>query len=83
MQPEDVGKWVFRKPFVPFQITMSNGRQIDVRSAAAILAGASVISFGDQDPDFPVPNWDKASFISYTHINTIEPLPAAAPPTAA
>ncbi len=83
MRPQDIYNWLRREPFVPFRISLSNGRQFDIRNPGMVLVGRSELVVGDQDPDFPVPVYDTASFVALMHINHIEPLPATSPPATA
>ena len=79
MRPEDIHLWLTRQPFVPFRISLSNGRVFEVRDPHTVqFWSRNTLLVGELDPDFPFPVPSKSTSVPLIHINTIEPLPQAA-----
>jgi hypothetical protein len=71
--------WAKAVPFIPFTVTMSNGRQIQVTSPEMIILGRrwDTVAFVDEQ------GYDRIVVLQHTHINTIEaydPVQTAPPP---
>lgn len=81
MRPEDINFWLTQQPFVPFRLSLSNGRTYDVRDPhCVVFVNRHTVAVGDLDPDFPFPILGRSSYVPLIHMNHIEPLPVAAAP---
>lgn len=66
-------------PFIPFTVTKSNGRQVQVTSPEMIMLGRrwDTVAFVDEQ------GYDRLVLIQHAHINTIEayvPVQTVPPP---
>lgn len=80
MQAPDVIKFVKRRPFEPFRLTLTDGRTYDVHHPELIMVGVSAVTVGRparvDDFDFPV--FDRSVEVSMNHIMQIERLASSA-----
>ena len=81
MDTQSVYNWLHKEPFVPFRISMSNGRVFEVVAPELALLSRTDLLFGQPDPDFPVPIMKNATWIALSHINSIEPISVSSTPT--
>ena len=75
------------KPFVPFQLVLSDGRTISVLSPEIVTAGRRYAVIGILDADQTDTFFDRYVIVYYMHVTAVEMLQAgepsfAAPPTA-
>ena len=78
MQRGDILDVLHRRPFRPFQLTLTDGRTYDIRHPELVLVGASAIFVG-----FPTPETDEAVFerfalLDLSHVMQITPLEPSA-----
>ncbi|MBL8797127.1 MAG: hypothetical protein JNM56_24715 [Planctomycetia bacterium] len=68
METSPLRKWVKAVPFIPFTVTMSNGRQVAVTSPEMIILGRrwATVAFVDDQ------GYDRLVVIQHAHINTID-----------
>ena len=79
MRPEDVNFWLTQEPFVPFRVSLSNGRVYDVRDPdCVVFVNRHTVAVGALDPDFPFPVLGKSNYVPLIHMNHIGPLPEPA-----
>jgi len=83
MEPKDIYRWLNSVPLIPFRISMSNGRTYDVHKPEFVMQGKTTLILGEPDPDFPIPVFETAEFLSLMHINSISPLSLVNPPVVA
>jgi hypothetical protein len=71
---------LYRKPFQPFRVRVSDGRTYDVRYPEMNLVGESVFIIGIPAPNDPNPRfYDTQAWIMLNMIDGIDLLPEAAP----
>ncbi len=83
MEPKEIYRWLHNEPFVPFRISMSNGRTYDVYKPEYGFLTKTLFYLGEPDPDFPIPITESAEHISLIHINSVQLLSAAKAPAVA
>lgn len=68
MQTSPLTDWVKATPFVPFTVTMSNGRQVAVTSPEMIILGRrwDIAAFVDDE------GFDRVVVMQHAHIATID-----------
>jgi hypothetical protein len=77
MEQSPLRDWAKAVPFIPFTVTMSNGRHVQVTSPEMIILGRrwDVVSFVDDQ------GYDRIVVIRHAHINTIDAYdPVQTPP---
>lgn len=79
MEHSPLRDWVKGVPFIPFTVSMSNGRQVPVTSPEMIILGRrwDIVAFVDEH------GYDRFVVIRHAHINTIDsydPVQTAPPP---
>ena len=77
MRSEDIQEFVFRRPFVPFRITLNDGADYEVHCSEMVMIGRSSMMVGLPRPSGPSDIFDQAVPISLTQITRIEPLGAS------
>lgn len=83
MTPEQLRQHLYREPFEPFRVRLSDGRSYDIRHPDLNLVGESVFIIGipeagDPDPQF----YDYTVWVPLKLIDGIDPLPNLATPMA-
>jgi hypothetical protein len=76
MTAEDVLRYKKAVPFVPFQITMADGRRYTVHDRFMVLTNRRVASVGIPGPNDPPSLAAYAEHLPLREIVSIEPLPA-------
>jgi hypothetical protein len=68
METSPLRDWAKATPFIPFTVTMSNGRQVPVTSPEMIILGRrwDTVAFVDDQ------GYDRIVVIRHAHINTID-----------
>ena len=76
MEHTTLHDWAKSKPFVPFVVTVSNGRKVRVINLEMVLLGRrySVVGFVDEE------SYDRYVVIHLNHINAYDPVQSAAIP---
>jgi hypothetical protein len=79
METSPLRDWVKAVPFIPFTVTMSNGREVAVTSPEMVILGRrwDTVAFVDDQ------GYDRIVVIRHSHINTIDaydPVQTAPPP---
>jgi hypothetical protein len=79
MRPEDLLNITRRQTFQPFRITLTDGRNYEVRHPELAMVGRSIVIIGLAGPNEPEPVFDRTVTVSLLHIMQIESIvPAAA-----
>jgi hypothetical protein len=81
MRPEDINRLLRRQPFQPFRVFLSNGRTYEVRHRELAAVGRSTMFIGMPAPDLPPLTYDEFAIVVLLHINDVQPIPTANPPT--
>jgi hypothetical protein len=79
MRPEDILKFVQRRPFQPFRLTTTGGESFDVYHPELALVGRSVMAVGVDATDKPVLVADGVVTLALVHIVKTEPLQMGSP----
>ena len=74
MRPDDIRNFLNKRPFQPFRITLTDGRNYEVRHPELVMVGRSAIVIGLPVPDEPEPVYDRFVTVSLVLIMQIEPL---------
>lgn len=79
MENSPLRDWAKAVPFLPFTVTMSSGREVQVTSPEMIILGRrwDTVAFVDDQ------GYDRIVVIQHAHINTIDaydPVQSAPPP---
>ena len=74
MRSTVVQRWLFRKPFVPFRIIMTDGLRIEVRHPDQAIASYAEVIVTTANPDPQPTVGDYSISVSYLHIMRIEPI---------
>jgi hypothetical protein len=77
MQTSPLRDWVKAVPFVPFTVTMSSGRQVQVTSPEMIIPGRrwNTVAWVDEE------GCDRFVIIPHDHINTVKASAPGEPPS--
>lgn len=78
MEPSPLRDWVKAIPFIPFTVTLSNGRQIPVSSPEMVILGRrrDTIAFVDDE------GFDRHVIIEHRHIASVDAYdPIQSPPS--
>ncbi len=73
MRPEDIRDFLQHKPFHPFRITLTDGREYEVRHPELAMVGRSAVAIGLPAPEDPRPIYDRLVPVSLLHIMQVEP----------
>ena len=73
MRPDDIRNFLNKRPFQPFRITLTDGRNYEVRHPELVMVGRSSIVIGLPAPDESEPVFDRFVTVSLIHIMQIEP----------
>ena len=80
MRMEDVREFVYRRPFHPFRITLTDGCTYDFHHPEMAMVGRSTVAIGLPKEEAPQPVYDRLVTVSLLHIMQIEPIQAPASP---
>ncbi len=79
MPPERLLEMLRARPFVPFRITMTDGRQFDVSHPDTAMAGRAFVIVGIPAADDPLGFVGRTVTLAMLHVTSLEPLEVAAP----
>ncbi|MBY0232632.1 MAG: hypothetical protein K2W96_25405 [Gemmataceae bacterium] len=79
----DMRELIQARPFVPFRLITSDGREIEVRSPEVVLPGRRLAVIGLLDADATDTFFDRWTTIWYMHVTRAEFLAPGAPPFSA
>lgn len=79
MEPSPLQEWVKARPFIPFAVTLSSGRVVNVTGPEMIILGrrADTVAFVDEN------GHDRHVIMYHSHINSIDaydPVQSSSPP---
>jgi hypothetical protein len=74
MTPHALRELLARRPFVPFRLYVSDGRNFEVRRPELVVAGASLIIIGVVRPAVSNEFWDEPVLIANRHITGTDPI---------
>ena len=80
MRPEDVLKFLRRRPFRPFPLTLTDDRTCDVMHPELAVVSRSSVEVGLARPDDPENIAERLISVSLLHVMQIEPLESVVPP---
>ncbi len=80
---EDMRRLLNARPFVPFQLWMSDGGHVDVRSPELVLIGRRFALVGLLDPEATDTAFDRYVTVWYMHVTRHETLQPGLPPFSA
>ncbi len=72
MNADTIREWIFRRPFEPFVVRLSNGATYDVRHPENLAVGKNRLAVVD-------PETDSFAHVALIHINNIESIKNAQP----
>jgi hypothetical protein len=81
MSPEELGKWLKRRPFIPLRIHVAEITHYDIFIPDMVMIGRTSIFIGarrDIDSEY----FDEPIMVAMRHITRVEPLVEAMPPAA-
>lgn len=78
MRPEDILELLRTRPFQPFRISLSDGRQFDVRHPELAMVGRSRVIVGIADTEGPDGTFDRTLSLSLRHITSTEVIDGSA-----
>ena len=81
LRTEDLQRLLRQQPFQPFRLTLSNGKTFEVRHPELAVVGRTTLFIGVPAPDLPAPAFDDFNLVSLLHINDVQPIPPANPPS--
>lgn len=74
MRPEDIREFLHRRPFQPFQLTLTDGQTYEVRQPELAMVGRSTVIVGLPAPGEAEPVFDRAVTVSLLHIMQVQPV---------
>ena len=74
MRPQDILKYVQRRPFQPFRLCLSDGRSFEVRHPEMAMVGRSAVTLGIPVPEEAKPIYDHQIDCAIMLITTLEPI---------
>ncbi len=74
MGPQDILKYLQRRPFQPFRLSLSDGRSFEVRHPEMAMVGRSSVIVGILDPEEDDPIYERSIDCAIMHITTLEPI---------
>ena len=80
MRHEDIREFQRRQPFVPYRITLTDGRTYDVLHPELAMVGYSSMLLGQRRADEMDVVYDRFVTVSIAHVMQIEELTAAQKP---
>jgi hypothetical protein len=75
MNVEEIEEWTKSVPFVPFRLSLTNGRVFDIHDSSEIWPGKTNVLIIVPDPDKP-DRYKTHATIGLLHVASIEPLHA-------
>jgi hypothetical protein len=72
VRPEDLQEFVWRRPFQPFRLTLTDGRTYEVRHPEMAMVGRSSVVIGLPAPGDASPIFDRAVHVALLHIMQLE-----------
>jgi hypothetical protein len=78
MEREELRRLLKQKPFRPFRVLLTDGRQFDINHPEMNLLARSFIKIGIPEPNLPDPICDHLVFVPLAQIVRVEPLPGTA-----
>ena len=83
MSPDQLRAHMYREPFQPFRVHLTDGRSYEIRYPKLSIVGESMFVIGLPEPGDPNPRfYDGQVWVSLKLIDRIEVLPEPAAPTA-
>jgi hypothetical protein len=73
MSLDEIEIWCKNNPFVPFRLTVTDGRSFDVTDASQIWPGKWNVLIIISDPDHP-DRYKAHATLALLHVTSIEPL---------
>jgi hypothetical protein len=80
MKREDMLALLKQRPFQPFRVVLTDGRQYDITHPRMNLLAESYIKIGIPAPDLAPPIVDHTEYVRLDEISHTEPLPALSTP---
>jgi hypothetical protein len=80
MAPEELLKALREKPFQPFQISLTDGRRLEVHHPEMVLAGKRSAVIGFPAPHETEPLYERSITVDLLHIVSLEPIQGPAKP---
>ena len=77
MNLEEVDLWCNNKPFVPFRLTVTDGRSFDITDSSQIWPGKWNVLVIVPDPENP-DHYKAHATLALLHVTSIEPLQLSA-----
>jgi hypothetical protein len=74
MRPDDLLQLLRTRPFRPFRLSLSDGRQFEVRHPETAMVGRSTTHVGIPASDGPEGQMDRIVVCALIHITTTEPI---------
>jgi len=68
MRPEDLRQFLGQEPFRPFRVTLTDGREYEIRHPELVALGRSSLFIGFPRPDDPLPVYDHYEVVSLSHV---------------
>ncbi|MEM7203931.1 MAG: hypothetical protein AAF628_26965 [Planctomycetota bacterium] len=77
MRPEDLHADLRRRPFVPFQLRLTDGATYAVHHRELMMIGTRTVEIGISSERYAEPTFQRVVSVSLLHIVEIETLPQA------
>jgi len=81
MRPDDLREFTQRRPFLPFRVTLTDGRTYEVRHPELVMVGRSSVVIGLPAPGTDDVIYDRAVTVSLLHVMQVEAVQAPTQPT--
>ncbi len=78
MPPQELRGLLRGRPFVPFRLTLTDGRTFDVHHPDLVIVGTGVVIIGIPQAGTDDPFMERSVTVSLLHVVSAEPLAAAA-----
>lgn len=75
MRPEDLHRFLRRRPFRPFRITLTDGRSYEIHHPELMMVGRSSAEVGIPSPRHREPTFERIVSVSLLHVMEVELLP--------
>ena len=75
VQPKDLNDFIRAKPFLPFRLTLTDGRTFDIHHPELVMVGRSSAQIGIRSPRYADPVYERVISISLLHVMQIEVVP--------
>ncbi len=79
MPPQELRGLIRARPFVPFRLTLTDGRKFDVHHPDLVIVGTGVVIIGIPQAGTEDPFMERSITVSLLHVVSTEPLAATAP----